>query len=368
MATNKNQHFVPRCYLRPFTKDSENQAISLFNIDRETFIQNAPVKNQCSRDYFYGKDEKLEAAIQFLESRYALTLREVLSGSRKITDAHKSIIQKFWLFQHLRTEAASLRSVAMANEFSKGLGIEQSFRVEISEAVQAAMNTFAKNMEAISDLKVCLIKNNTSTPFITSDDPAILTNRWYIQNTKRTPFFFGVPSCGTLAILPLSPEILFIGYDGDVYSIPKNTDGWATIRNDDDADAFNQHQYLNCRANIFIKDPAHHPRIEESYHRTKTNRPEHRHKINYAILDKEVGQHKYYVVVDAKTARTHGEAIAHSMTIHPKPRNWPGVLQWRNKGKVYTNGTGAGYIRKAFINSSTNPPFRKEPSFQKYKT
>ena len=55
MASNKNQHFVPRCYLREFTHKSENKAITVYNIDRKKCIPKAPVKNQCSKDYFYGK-------------------------------------------------------------------------------------------------------------------------------------------------------------------------------------------------------------------------------------------------------------------------------------------------------------------------
>lgn len=70
MATNKNQHFVPRCYLRPFTLDSANVAINLFNIDRMKFVERAPVKHQCSRDYFYGEDPALEKALQAEEGLY----------------------------------------------------------------------------------------------------------------------------------------------------------------------------------------------------------------------------------------------------------------------------------------------------------
>ncbi|AXW32869.1 hypothetical protein CJO88_05685 [Ralstonia solanacearum] len=55
VATNKNQHFVPRCYLRQFTIDRGNKAINLYNVERDRFIEGAPVKNQCSGDYFYGK-------------------------------------------------------------------------------------------------------------------------------------------------------------------------------------------------------------------------------------------------------------------------------------------------------------------------
>ena len=32
-----------------------NVAINLFNIDRMKFVERAPVKHQCSRDYFYGR-------------------------------------------------------------------------------------------------------------------------------------------------------------------------------------------------------------------------------------------------------------------------------------------------------------------------
>lgn len=37
-------------------------AISLINLDRKKLIPNAPVKNQCFKDYFYGADENLENA------------------------------------------------------------------------------------------------------------------------------------------------------------------------------------------------------------------------------------------------------------------------------------------------------------------
>ena len=70
MATNKNQHFVPRCYLKTFTNNGENRAINLLNLDRQRAIPAAPVKNQCSGDYFYGQDNLLETAIRAVEGGY----------------------------------------------------------------------------------------------------------------------------------------------------------------------------------------------------------------------------------------------------------------------------------------------------------
>ncbi|WP_126842509.1 DUF4238 domain-containing protein [Idiomarina tyrosinivorans] len=69
---------MPRCYLRPFTREEAGKAIRLFNIDRENLVASAAVKHQCSGSCFYGDDEKLEAAIQSAEQSYAGTLRGVI--------------------------------------------------------------------------------------------------------------------------------------------------------------------------------------------------------------------------------------------------------------------------------------------------
>src|SRR3546814_12494576 len=83
MAFNKNQHFVPKVHLRPFSLDGENLAISLINLRQMKPIPNAPVKNQCSSDSFYGRDPKLESAINFVENTYGEVVRDrkrVVSG------------------------------------------------------------------------------------------------------------------------------------------------------------------------------------------------------------------------------------------------------------------------------------------------
>src|SRR4051812_994327 len=137
MASNKNQHFVPRCYLRPFTIDEADSAINLYNVDRRKFIERAPVKHQCSGAYFYGKDPLLEKAIQAIESKYGAALREILGPGYRLTDEHRYLLKLFWLLQHLRTEAASRRSVEMTELTQNVVGHnDPSFRIEIREAVQ----------------------------------------------------------------------------------------------------------------------------------------------------------------------------------------------------------------------------------------
>jgi hypothetical protein len=55
----KNNHFVPRSYLRRFCSLSERQ-IGLYNIRSDREVEGAPIRSQCSRDYFYTKDPSHE--------------------------------------------------------------------------------------------------------------------------------------------------------------------------------------------------------------------------------------------------------------------------------------------------------------------
>lgn len=252
MATNKNQHFVPRCYLRPFTLEAEGLAISLFNLDRKKLIKNAPVKNQCSGDYFYGTDEQLEGAIQLIESGFSRAMREFSHTSNRLIEAHKYIFRTFWIFQHLRTEAAAMRAVQFAESTRNIAELPpDEFSLSIKEAVQITCRTFASSMHVIDDLKFCIFKNKTDIPFITSDNPAVLTNKWRLDKDRSPGLSFGMGSAGMIAILPLTPKLLFLGYDGDVYNIPTDR-GVVEIKNPRDAIALNRHQFLNCAANVYL--------------------------------------------------------------------------------------------------------------------
>lgn len=363
MATNKNQHFVPRCYLKAFSKDGEGLALNLYNIDRRRLIQNAPLKHQCSKDYFYGEDHKLENAIQFTEGTYGTVIKEIFSSGYKFTENHKQFLKLFWLMQYLRTESASRRQVEMFEGVRSTVGgMPEEFVPSIKEAVLHAMHVFATEMNVVSDLKACLIKNKSKVPFITSDDPAIMANRWHQLDDRARGMGFGLGASGLLGLLPLSEDILFLAYDGDVYSIP-NREGWAICKNDSDVRAFNQFQFFNCRANIFVRNAECANEVASSLGEALPHRPTARHKINYAVLDSTEGDYKKYVVVTPDEAGDHTEALIHMQQIFPVPPCWPSQIKWRSKGAVYTNGTGVGYIRKyQALERQSHRDFWREPA------
>lgn len=363
MATNKNQHFVPRCYFRPFTVDEANIAINIYNIDRQKFIQGAPVKNQCSGSYFYGKNEKLEKAIQFVEGAYGNVLREVRKHNRILTGEHQNILKKFWLLQYLRTEAAAIRVAEMTASVGKIVGITNiDFRTSIKNAVIDAMRTFAESMDLIDDLKICLIRNRTKIPFLTSDNPSILKNRWWFNDKRTQGRSFGIRSAGTIILLPISPRLLVLGYDHDVYSV-LHVQGVVDIRNECDVAAFNQHQILNCHANLFFQNSELAYLVHEAFINSVKNRPSGFHVIHYAVPDYSDGEYTRYRVTDPSEREGHSEALLHIQHIHPKPLAWPKQIISKHKGVVFTNRTGLGYIRYATIQQSNKQPFYKEKAY-----
>lgn len=353
LATNKNQHFVPRCYLRPFTIDGANSAINLFNVDREIFVKGAAVKHQCSKNYFYGEDPSLEHVLQMTEGVYASVLRALQVPGYVLTEDHRLTLLRFWLLQHMRTEAASRRAVenshAVQEVLEAGHDMPDSafdYSFGIRDAVLVAMRAFADNIEMVDDLKVCLVRNRSAVPFFTSDDPAVMTNRWHLSGRGSRGCAFGMGSAGTLAILPLTPELLCLGYDGGVYSVAHRAH-WIDIRDDDDARAFNVHQVMNCYANLYVREVGHEQIVRDAHTEAAGLRRGGKFQINYAVLEHGDADSKRYVVVDPQEAGEHTEAIIHLEEIHIDPRIWPRVVRRRNRGNVYTDGSGQGYIRRA---------------------
>ena len=160
--------------------------INLYNIDRHTSIEAAPVRGQCSRSYFYGKDLRLEKLFQQSESLYADTIRKVSVPGYAIEEQDKIVLRHFCLLQFSRTEAAAERTALVQSDLADiafNGNVPKDLRASVKAVVQMSMRTFAETAHEINDLKVVLVRNMTDDEIITSDNPAILTNS--MAPTKR---------------------------------------------------------------------------------------------------------------------------------------------------------------------------------------
>ena len=81
MAEAKQQHYVPQFYLRNFAIGAKGKALGMFNIKSDRFIPCASLRDQASKDYFYGKDGRIEQVFPKLEGLVATTISEILRTS-----------------------------------------------------------------------------------------------------------------------------------------------------------------------------------------------------------------------------------------------------------------------------------------------
>jgi hypothetical protein len=344
VADNKNQHYVPRCHLRPFTKEGGGRAINIYNLDSRRAIECAPVKNQCSGDYFYGNDKRLDGAIQFVEDHYGVVVNNLLRDRESFSKADALILRRFILLQHLRTEAASRRSAEMVGALLSPPGTQSNvtdFKNEMQTAIFTAMQIYAENMKIIDDLNVRILFNNTRMPFVTSDDPSILTNKLFLQNSSTYYPTFGAGSSGAIFILPLSPNYCCILFDGDVYSIP-HAGGFMSSVSEKDVVAINEHQIISCFANIYFKDWDQRDLISSYAEKSSERRLNTSNESRYAVLDGDYkGGKSYTQISEIDAQNTQGEMLVHVIGTHPVPTIWPSFLKYRSDRRVgYSNGNG----------------------------
>lgn len=345
MPHNKNQHYVPRCLLRPFTLDGKGLSISLFNIARGIIIPKAPVKHQCSRDYFYDDGGELEKALSVLEGQFATVLRK-LQGGGLPDDADRKVLLLFFLVQSKRTEAAIEDDNAQMEDFKDKVfvgneGQKDQLDLPHHEVIRMALRIAIECVALAEDLKLVIVQNKSPTDFIISDNPAVLTNRLHLQ--KWDDRNFGMQNSGAIFTMPLGPKLAVIAYDRAAYTM-QSTAGVADFRKSEDAHALNELQALAAFKNIYFSQSSGSEGLVELLEATKAERGRPLFQNKMLIVHKTEGDTVTYRVAKAEEMRE--ATLVHTQRLSRKPQNWFSPLSFRSKIKTFENGSSVGHLKK----------------------
>jgi hypothetical protein len=140
--------------------------VHLYNLDADRPVQNAPIKGQCSRDYFYGKDLKVENHLGNLEGHYARILSSLVNGTN-LTRADENWLRLFTIIQSRRTE----RAVTQVGEIQEGFVDEvfknqpdqQPARLTHQQLVALSMEGGLAMNEYAHDLKFIVLRMHAAT-------------------------------------------------------------------------------------------------------------------------------------------------------------------------------------------------------------
>ncbi len=348
MPNNKNQHYVPRCLLKPFTLNREGLAINVFNISRRRAIPNAPVKSQCSQDYFYGRDDlRAEKLLANLEGEFTTVLGKLQSGS-SADEKDKYWLKLFALIQWRRTAAqlAEMRRYweSMHNAaYAPYPAQKPKDGLSDHDLMMISMQAGVEGIKYIEDLKVSIFRNLSSLEFIISDNPSVLTNRLHLQRWKQNRF--GMSSSGAILSMPLSPELSFVAYDGAAYTSDRSRDGFVDLRYDHDIRALNELQFLVAEKNLYFSPSQDYTAFADQIEEVSAER-------EIAVPGTQV-----FIPVEGskgayRSAKPGEEMTAKQMLLatsfrYPTPSSWPSKLRMREKVKTFENGSSVGHVRKS---------------------
>lgn len=262
-TVKKNQHFVPKFYLRNFSYESNLKEIGIYNTRNNVFVQRAKLKTQGSRNFFYGADGIIEGELQSIEGDLARVLKHILSQSQEIKlSADEYYILLFFI---VLTEA---RNPSRINGFADMMGemrkkiFEEYPNTDLDkvlplptheQCVRLSLSNCRMMVDGISDLKYRIVENLTDIPFISSDDPVVKYNQfleWKKWRHSRT----GYGSIGLQIFLPLSYRRMLFLFDSNIYKIGGSKEIPYTLKNYDDVDQLNLLQFCNCIENLFFDE------------------------------------------------------------------------------------------------------------------
>jgi hypothetical protein len=350
-ALHKNQHYVPRTHLRPFSHRSEGKTIDLFAETQGRVITGASTSGQCSKSYFYGEDGVLEKSLQELEGHYASTVRKILAYTGGQSPELRGWMRMFWCAQWVRTESAAQNAKAMLTGAADLIS-----HPPLAEGpahgrwVLVSMGAMKDAYEFTDDLAAALLINKTNTPFLTSDNPAVTTNKLHTFDARVSGpgSGHGLNSAGATLFLPLSPWHAICYYDPDVYRMPGNADV-VQIKNAEDVHALNELQVLYCHRNAYFSQDFPHEWVRREFETTKAERAKPLWEISFAVAEgASDGRERYRVLPKgAPVERRNGLIITEQ--VHRKPSRWPSFLMWKPRGYAFDTRTGAGVVRRSYF-------------------
>lgn len=279
MATDKkNQHYIPKFYLRNFSYLNNKKQIGVFNILSEFYYPKANLKHQGSKNFFYGVDGVVEDNLSVIEGDLARVIKVILETNqlpKKESDEHIDLL--FFvaltdLRNPVRIEGAKMMFQEMAariRELDEDADTERFVPSMTHEEVIAMSFSGLKDVvTTILDLDYKLLFNKTSKPFISSDFPIVKYNQ-YLEAKKWSQSKTGYGLTGLQILIPLSSDIALLFFDSDIYKVGDKKQKAYSIIKEEDIDSLNILQFINCFETIFFDEKANENYIRYLYNKSK---------------------------------------------------------------------------------------------------
>lgn len=246
-----------------------------------TVVQQASIKGQASKAWFYGKGE-VEDALSELEGHCSAAIRE-LACQQNPTDLPPDQVQ--WVLTHLalqrsRTQAAREAAQPLHDKLLQ-LYAEMSIsndpempddekdrlrdvlpHLEVDPVAPQAlqMSVAMESAHALADLRPLVLVNRTNRPFIFGDAPVIFYNA--LCRDVKLRGVLGMAAPGLMVLMPLSSRCCLLLLDDVAYKVRGAQSNRVPIRHLKDVEALNKLQLHAAAECVYFEDSEFGPYVQ----------------------------------------------------------------------------------------------------------
>ncbi len=319
----KRQHYVPRFVLRKFSADGHR--ISLIVLEDGKRIDNAPLKQQCYADYFYGADNIMEKSFADEEAKVSRLLGDLSREHlESLTEEAIDPLRFFMAYQLARTKGAAERLNAFVDSMLKPamkgtIALNKKsevtpedvdlVKIGYTEPQGEAIWQAAKSTPLFYDLAVKFITTDRTPGFVIADHPVVAYNQFAEHHDvlKRYPTSTGIALKGLQLFMPLSPSVVLAVFDPSVYEYGGKS--LVCRAGPKDVEHLNQMQAVNaitCMYFSLARMTTEH--LELVQRRRRAHPPMHQHKRwTSPITQRPDGKMSQFVVVTKTEVRIGGK-------------------------------------------------------------
>lgn len=153
---------------------------------------------------------------------------------------------------------STLKEIIKKHPDFKDIDVDE-FSIKLNHPANRMIEVALSSIPLVLDLQPILIVQKTSRQFITSDNPLVRYNSFYIERNYRGRGF-GYITRGLQLFFPISPDKCILFYDSIVYDIPNAENNILYINRAREVDHLNELFYLNGYNNVFFNN-----RVKEEY-------------------------------------------------------------------------------------------------------
>ena len=263
MPQNKKHHYVPRFYLKRFSKNKKS--INIFNLPSKRKILSASLKDQCHKKYFYGEESDVEKALSDLESEAARVFHQIDHSETLPTP---NTFEYEMLFVHMLIQYGRTAYMADAIEEMAGKAIKclfhnnleeyqldfDQFKIGLEEPGKSSLAITAQQLPFVLDLECKLVINRTSEDFVTSDNPVGMYNQ--LLSFRKFGSNIGLACRGLQIFLPISPDKYLLFFDPEVYRIGNQNRPSLVVSEESDVYQLNTLQMCAAAENVYFFNSA----------------------------------------------------------------------------------------------------------------